>query len=80
MTVDPSELRTWRPVIMGRQGAVVSNHPLATQAGFDVLRAGGNAADAAVAVGTTLAVVEPFMSGAGGDGFFLVWEAGPRRT
>jgi gamma-glutamyltranspeptidase/glutathione hydrolase len=77
MTFDPSEVRTWRPVIMGRQGAVVSNHPLATQAGFDVLRAGGNAADAAVAVGTTLAVVEPFMSGVGGDGFFLVWEAGP---
>lgn len=80
MAVNPSELRTWRPVIMGRQGAVVSNHPLATRAGFDVLRAGGNAADAAVAVGTTLAVVEPFMSGTGGDGFFLVWEAGPREA
>jgi len=80
MTINPSERRTWRPVIMGRRGAVASNHPLATQAGFDVLRAGGNAADAAVAVSTTLGVVEPHMSGLGGDGFFLVWEAGAREA
>ncbi len=75
MAMRVDELRTWRPVIMGLRGAVVSNHPLATQAGFDVLRAGGNAADAAVAVGTTIGVVEPHMSGVGGDGFFLVWDA-----
>ena len=76
MKVD--ELRTWRPVIMGRGGAVVSNHPLATQAGSDVLRRGGNAADAAVAVGAAIGVVEPHMSGAGGDGFFLVYDAAAR--
>lgn len=80
MSLEVGELRTWRPVIMGRQGAVASNHPLATQAGLDVLRAGGNAADAAVAVGTTLAVVEPHMSGVGGDGFFLVWDAAAREA
>jgi gamma-glutamyltranspeptidase len=75
---DGESPRTWRPVIMGRRGAVASNHPLATQAGIDVLRQGGNAADAAIAMGAALAVVEPHMSGVGGDGFFLVWDAAAR--
>ena len=65
--------RAYRPVIMGRRGAVACNHPLATQAGLLALRAGGNAVDAAVAVATTLSVVEPFMSGLGGDGFYQVY-------
>jgi len=43
-------IRARRPLIMGRRGAVASNHPVATAAGMDILRAGGNAADAAVAV------------------------------
>ena len=47
-------------------------HTLATQAGFEVLAAGGNAFDAAVAVASTLSVVEPQSSGIGGGGFFLV--------
>ena len=64
--------RSHRPLIMGRRGAVASNHPLATQAGLLALQAGGNAVDAAVAVAATLAVVEPFMSGLGGDGFYHV--------
>lgn len=72
--------RTWRPVIMGRRGAVAANHPLATRAGYDVLRAGGNAMDAAVAVAATLGVVEPYMSGMGGDAFYLVYEAQARRA
>jgi gamma-glutamyltranspeptidase len=65
-------IRAHRPLIMGRNGAVGSNHPLATQAGLDVLRAGGNAADAAVAISMTLGVVEPMMSGLGGDGFYHI--------
>lgn len=65
--------RSYRPVIMGRRGAVASNHPLATQAGLLALQAGGNAVDAAVAVAATLSVVEPFMSGLGGDGFYHVF-------
>jgi gamma-glutamyltranspeptidase/glutathione hydrolase len=71
--MDPTTLeaeRSYRPVIAGRRGAVASNHPLATQAGLLVLQAGGSASDAAVAVALTLGVVEPFMSGLGGDGFY----------
>ena len=71
MTYDGA--RSYRPVIMGRRGAVASNHPLATQAGLLVLQGGGNAVDAAVAVASTLSVVEPFMSGLGGDGFYHVY-------
>lgn len=68
-----TETRTWRPVIMGR-AAVASNHPAATQAGLDVLRRGGSAADAAVTISLCLGVAEPFMSGLGGDGFLHVHE------
>ncbi|HEX4171763.1 MAG TPA: gamma-glutamyltransferase [Acetobacteraceae bacterium] len=67
--------RTHRVLIMGRNGAVGANHPLATQAGLDTLRAGGNAIDAAVAISLTLGVVEPGMSGLGGDGFYHVHQS-----
>ena len=52
-------LRSHRPLIMGRRGAVATNHPVATQAGLDVLRAGGTAVDATIAVSLMLGVVEP---------------------
>src|SRR5271165_1190820 len=68
--------RNHRVLIMGRNGAVGANHPLATQAGLDTLRAGGNAVDASVAISLTLGVVEPGMSGLGGDGFYQVYTAG----
>ncbi len=58
----------------GRRGMVTAPHHLASQAGVRVLRDGGNAVEAAVAVAATLAVVYPQMTGLGGDGFWLIAE------
>jgi gamma-glutamyltranspeptidase len=77
MNIEP---RCYRPLIIGRRGAVAANHPLATQAGLMALRAGGNAIDAAVATAVTLSVVEPMMSGLGGDGFYQVYEQASGRA
>ncbi len=59
---------------------VSSAHPLATQAGLDILAKGGNAFDAAIAIAAALNVVEPTMSGMGGYGTILVYDATTKRV
>ncbi len=65
---------------VARNAAIASAHPLATEAGYQVLQLGGNAFDAAVTVAATLAVVEPFASGLGGGGFWLLHRASDRAS
>ncbi len=63
------------PVAVGRGGAVASVDPEATAAGLAVLRAGGTAADAAVATAAALGVTEPYSAGIGGGGYFVHYDA-----
>lgn len=63
-------------VARSQKGMVVAAHPLAAEAGREVLAEGGNAVEAAVAVSLTLGVVEPFASGLGGGGYMMVSPSG----
>jgi gamma-glutamyltranspeptidase len=64
-----------RPVTLARSGMVAAPHYLAAQAGLDILKAGGNAVDAAIATSAMLQVVFPFVCGLGGDVFMLIYNA-----
>ncbi len=69
-----------RPVALGTRGMVACCHPLAALAGVETLKAGGTAADAAVATNAVLAVTQPNNCGLGGDLFCLYYEAATRRV
>src|SRR5688500_2260193 len=66
-----------RQAPMGRHGMVASCHPLASLAGVEVMKSGGNVVDAAIATNAVLAVTQPNYCGVGGDLFCLYHEAAP---
>ncbi len=68
-----------RSVVYARHGMVAAAHPLAVQIGVDVLKKGGSAVDAAIAVNAALGFLEPVACGIGGDLFALVWDAKTRK-
>jgi gamma-glutamyltranspeptidase/glutathione hydrolase len=67
-------------IATGNDGMVVSAHPLASEVGLDILNSGGNAVDAAIAMQYALTVTEPMMSGIGGGGFMMVYDAATGET
>ncbi|HEX2729922.1 MAG TPA: gamma-glutamyltransferase, partial [Rubrobacteraceae bacterium] len=64
-----------RSTVFGMKGAVACEHPAAALAGVRTLDAGGNAADACVAMAAAMAVLAPMTTGMGGDAFLLFYEA-----
>src|SRR5512146_2725513 len=78
--MDTFSFASRRSPVYGRGGMVATSQTLAVAAGLQVLQAGGNAADAAIATASALNVTEPTSNGLGGDAFALFYEAGTRRV
>lgn len=76
----PEKKEEYSQVDVGRDGMVTTAHPLASKIGADVLKKGGNAIDAAVAIQYALNVTEPMMSGIGGGGFMMVYDGKTEET
>ena len=68
-----------RPVVEATQAMVATSQPLAVQTGIDILKSGGTAIDAAIAVNAMLGLAEPMSCGIGGDVFAIVWDATTQR-
>jgi len=68
-----------KPLVTAKKHMVVAAHPLAAEAGLAILRKGGNAVDAGIAVQMVLNLVEPQSSGLGGGGYILYWDAGSKQ-
>jgi gamma-glutamyltranspeptidase/glutathione hydrolase len=66
---------SWRPTVVAQHGMVAAGHPLAAEAGLRILKAGGNAVDAAIATWAVQGEVEPGMTGLGADMFVLIYLA-----